>query len=103
MSQNSFTHADGNTPATPLLFGLNGELILVRIAVDPRQLEDLLDSLANLDFPVNPSLFHKPGSVIVEFPAYAGHVAQVKSALQSNGFDPDSVDVYGMLAAAATH
>ncbi len=40
------------------LFGREGELVSVRITVEPRLLEDLLDALAVLDFPVNPQLYH---------------------------------------------
>ena len=41
------------------LFGLEGELVLARVSVDARHLEDLLESLAALEFPVNPQLLHQ--------------------------------------------
>jgi hypothetical protein len=90
--------------ATPHLFGLQGELVDLRIPVEPRLLEDLLEALASLDFPVNPQLFHQPGVVLVEFPAYANHLTAVRKRLSDVGFDPDSVEVYGILRyQAAAH
>ena len=101
MSQNEYYNSELNTLIPPVLFGLDGELVQIRISVDPRHLEDLLDSLASLDFPVNPELSHKTGFVSVEFPAYSEHVPQVRMALESAGFDPDSVQISGMLAAVS--
>ena len=59
----------------------NGELLLVRLHVESRQLEDVLESLAGLPFPVNPDLRHVGLSSIVEFPAYEDRLATVNSAL----------------------
>jgi hypothetical protein len=86
-----------NTLQKPALFGIEGELVLVRISVDPRHLEELLDALAALDFPVNPELSHRPGLVTVEFPAYASHVGEVRAILKNCGFDPGSLSLVGML------
>jgi len=69
----------------PGLFGLEGELVSLRISVDPKHLEDLLESLALLDFPVNPQLYHRPGQVTVEFPAYSTRVAEVRNAIRRYG------------------
>ena|SRR5947209_13813669 len=80
------------------LFGSQGELVDLRIPVDPRLLEDLLEALASLDFPVNPRLFHQPGVVHVEFPAYASHVPEVRGLLSRFGFDPETVEVSGILS-----
>jgi hypothetical protein len=79
------------------LFGQNGELVELRIPVEPRLLEDLLEALASLDFPVNPELSHQPRVVYVEFPAYAGHVEEVRGLLRRSGFDPGSLEVFGIL------
>ena len=79
------------------LFGQKGELVELRMPVEPRLLEELLEALASLDFPVNPELFHHPGVVHVEFPAYAGHVEEVRNLLRKAGFDPASLEVFGML------
>ena len=82
----------------PSLFGLEGELISLRISVEPKLLEDLLETLCSLDFPVNPQLYHRPGQVAVEFPAYSAQIDQVRDALRSNGFDPGSLEVSAVLA-----
>jgi hypothetical protein len=78
------------SPATGenALFGREGELISLSIATDPKLLEDLLESLASLDFPINPQLYHRPAEVLVEFPAYSSQVEQVRAALVDQGF-PD--------------
>jgi hypothetical protein len=82
------------------LHSKEGELFLVRISIDPRQLEELLDSLAHLDFPVNPQIYHtKP--TLVEFPAYAPWLDGVYMRLALDGFERDSINVRPMLAAIA--
>jgi len=91
------THAETH----PALFGLEGELVSLRISVEPRFLEDLLETLAHLDFPVNPQLYHRPGQVTVEFPAYSNRVDEVRKAMQTYGFDPGSLEVSGILTLTA--
>ena len=59
----------------------NGELLLVRLRVESRQLEEVLESLAALPFPVNPDLRHVGLQSIVEFPAYEDRLETVNSAL----------------------
>ena len=83
----------------PALFGAEGELVLLQISVEPRLLEDLLEVLARLEFPVNPDLHHKSNSVSVEFPAYSGRVEEVRKALQACGFDPSCLTVQRALVA----
>jgi hypothetical protein len=87
------------------LSGSEGELILVSIAVEPRLLEALLDTLGGLSFPVNPEIFHAASIVrvyvdgrreaepatIVDFPAYAGNLLAVKNALAARGFPAESL------------
>lgn len=82
------------------LFGQEGELVLLRISVDPRFLEDLLEALSSLDFPVNPQLYHGPGQVSVEFPAYSANVDRVRDALRDNGFNPKSLHLSAVLTLA---
>jgi hypothetical protein len=82
------------------LFGLEGELISLRITVEPRLLEDLLETLSALDFPVNPQLYHRQARVSVEFPAYSAQVDQVREALRQNGFNPKSLELSTVLAMA---
>ena len=74
------------------LFGLEGELISLRITVEPKLLEDLLETLSSLDFPVNPQLYHRHAEVSVEFPAYSAQLDHVRDALRRNGFNPKSLE-----------
>ena len=90
------------TPSATPLCGSEGELVAVSISVSPRDLEALLEGLARVDFPINPQIYHAGGEVsgagtIVEFPAYAGGLAQVRATLAGAGFDPDALRVRGML------
>jgi len=50
-----------DTPSASALGGSEGELISVSISVDPRDLEALLESLAQVDFPINPQIYHAEG------------------------------------------
>ncbi|MBZ5611943.1 MAG: hypothetical protein LAP38_27085 [Acidobacteriia bacterium] len=86
--------------AQAALFGREGELISVRISVEPRLLEDLLEALAVLDFPVNPQLYHHTGQVAVEFPAYSAQIDRVREALRTHGFDQGSLELSRVLARA---
>ena len=89
-----------SSPAHPLLSGREGELIQVRVSTDPRSLEEVLECLASVRFPINPQIYHgRP--TIVEFPAYEQHLYEVRDALKTFGFDPSSVRVSGMLQAIA--
>ena len=73
-------------PPEAALFGQQGELVSLSVATEPKLLEDLLETLASLDFPVNPQLYHRPAQVLVEFPAYSSQVEQVSDALRREGF-----------------
>jgi hypothetical protein len=93
------------------LCGRDGALLSVSISVDPRHLESLLESLAQLHFPINPQIYHdaalvyrfadaheeSEGTTLVEFPAYEGQLDGVTSALEAYGFDRRSVHVTAML------
>ncbi len=57
------------------------ELLMVRVVVASRDLEDLLETLAGLDFPVNPELNPCGGETMVEFPAYGDQLEEVYSVL----------------------
>ncbi|MEP6539703.1 MAG: hypothetical protein ABJF23_30510 [Bryobacteraceae bacterium] len=78
--------------------GKEGELVSVRVSVEPRLLEDLLESLAAVSFPVNPQIFHGRPTV-VEFPAYELRIEELRLLLQRAGFDSGSVQIYPMLDA----
>lgn len=67
-------------PSASVLCGSEGELVSVSISVDPRDLEALLESLACIDFPINPQIYHG-ACTTVEFPAYAGRLQQVRTAV----------------------
>ena len=97
----------------PSLTGNEGALVSVSIAADPRDLESILESLARLEFPINPQIYHDAALVyvyddgrqqaepvtLVEFPAYAGRIREVHEALSASGFDPGAVHVTPMLDA----
>jgi|SRR5580658_6330749 hypothetical protein len=93
------------------LFGREGELISVRISVEPRLLEDLLEALAALDFPVNPELNHPeanhpetnhhPAEVTVEFPAYSARIDEIRDALRKGGFNAGGLEIRRVLGRAA--
>jgi hypothetical protein len=89
-------------PAESALFGREGELISLSIATEPRLLEDLLEALASLDFPVNPQLYHKASEVRVEFPAYSLQIERVRETLHREGFDAGNLEISRALARAAT-
>ena len=83
-------------PSASLLSGSEGELVSVSITVDPRDLEGLLEALAHVDFPINPQIYHG-AATIVEFPAYAGRLPQVRAALAGCGIGAAAIRVAGML------
>jgi hypothetical protein len=83
----------------PTLHGEEGELVSVRISVEPRLLERLLDILAQLDFPINPQLYHGTPASVVEFPAWAGRLPAVREALRRSGFGESCLRAANMLEA----
>lgn len=86
-----------------LLFGNEGELISVRVTVPSRMLEDLLEALAHVPFPVNPQILHgspeSGAAATVEFPAYRGRLDDVRKTVGAYGFDPASLQVRSILDA----
>ena len=103
----------GAEPASPPLSTGEGDLVSISINVEPRNLETLLEALAQLDFPINPEIYHDAALVylyangreetqaatLVEFPAYQGRLTQVRAVLAAFGFDPSIVYVSGMMNA----
>jgi hypothetical protein len=93
------------------LVSSEGALVLVTIPVQPRLLESLLDTLAEVDFPVNPQIYHDGAIVylladgsertepatLVEFPAYASRLPGLRLALARRGFNPDDIEALGVL------
>jgi hypothetical protein len=104
-----------SAPASPSLGGVEGELVSVSISIEPRLLEELLDVLASLAFPINPQIYHNAGAAwqnagglaysdsaadaaaVVEFPAWAGRLGEVQEALARAGFPPAALTVRSML------
>lgn len=82
----------------PFLTGAEGELVLVRVSAEPRALEELLDCLASVPFPINPQIYHGVPTV-VEFPAWENKLHVVRDALRAYGFDAGSLKTRDMLAA----
>jgi hypothetical protein len=95
---------------SPALHGSEGELVSISVTVEPRDLEDLLEALASLEFPINPQIYHDAAvvyvgqdgaerverSTLVEFPAYAVWVPQVRAVLEVCGFE-NVISVSSML------
>jgi hypothetical protein len=102
--------SDSITPG-PVLGGTAGELVSVRITVDPHSLESLLEALAAVSFPINPQLHHQAVAVgidkdgrreshavtLVEFPAYENDIAEVKAIVGQSGFALENIHVRRML------
>ena len=100
-----------SSPHSPALVGSEGELVSVSVAVKPRELEDLLEALAALDFPINPEIYHDAAivcvehdgrqglepSTLVEFPAYAEKLPTIRAVLATYGFAGDVMSVSAML------
>jgi hypothetical protein len=92
------------------LAGSQGALVSISISVSPHLLESLLEALAQLQFPINPQIYHdglivyhfadhqeSESVTLVEFPAYAEQLAEVRTVLHGADFDPASIQVTAML------
>jgi hypothetical protein len=100
-----------STAGSKTLAGSEGTLVSISVHVPARDLEALLDALAQVEFPINPQIYHDasvsyiyPGereetepTTLVEFPAYDGRVPGVRAALAAYGFPPDCLHVTEML------
>jgi hypothetical protein len=99
------------SPDSPALLGSEGELVSISVAVEPRELENLLEALAALDFPINPEIYHDALIVyvkgdgeqrtepctLVEFPAYEDRLLKIRAALECCGLAGDAISVSAML------
>lgn len=85
------------SPVPGSIRGSEGDLVSVRILTDPRRLEDLLETLATAEFPVNPQLYHHLSRVVVEFPAYACQIDSLRRLVSANGFEEDAIRIRGPL------
>ena len=93
------------------LCGSEGELVSISVTVEPRDLEDLLESLAALEFPINPQIYHDAAVVyfghdggertehatVVEFPAYGEQVPKIRAVLEGSGLESGAVSIATML------
>jgi hypothetical protein len=75
-------------------------LVFVRVKVESRLLEDLLEALARADFPINPEIRHGFPDTYVEFPAYDKQVDEIRSLIQAAGIQV-GLDLANMLSAIA--
>lgn len=82
--------------ATPLA-GAEGELLRATLRVHPRDLEDLLDTLARMPFPVNPEIHHGAPDTAVEFPLFSGRLEEVQAILGRCGFARTALELRSML------
>ena len=90
-------------PSTHSLAGRDGELVLIRIAVEPRQLERLLESLAETSYHINPQLFpHSLNAACVEFPAYESWIAPIGDGLRRKGLEPIEFEATRMITKLAS-
>jgi hypothetical protein len=93
------------------LSGREGDLVSISVRVEARYLEAILEALAQVNFPINPQIYHDAAMVyvypdgrqeaeattLVEFPAYAARLDEVRHAVESHGFDAAAVHVTAML------
>jgi hypothetical protein len=80
------------------LSGSEGALVSIRVSVEPRLLEDLLESLAAVSFPINPQIYHGRPTV-VEFPAYERRIEELRAVLRRGGFEGAALRISPMLVA----
>ena len=102
--------ATAAAPNVPLS-GAEGVLVSVSVSVEPSRLEELLDALAHLEFPINPQIYHDAAVIygyadgheemepatLVEFPAYEDRLPEIGRLLESGGFPGDSLQATAML------
>jgi len=93
------------------LAGAEGALVSVSVCVEPSRLEQLLDALAHLEFPINPQLYHEAVLVyqypdnheeihpttLVEFPAYEDRLSEIRGVLATLGLTAEAMQATPML------
>ena len=86
----SICRRDQNLPdASPHYLARKANCFSLRISIEPKIVEEVLEALASLDFPVNPQLYHRPAQVVVEFPAYSTRLGEVGALSEHQGLKPD--------------
>lgn len=87
------------------LHGRDGELLCVSITVEAQLLEQLLDTLSEAPFPINPEIHHhatlvrdeeRVPAVKLEFPAWGGHLSRLEDILATRGFH-SGLEVHPMI------
>ncbi len=95
----------------PKLVSSEGTLLSISVSVEPRYLEELLDALAQLSFPINPQIYHDAATIycytdghqetepatIVEFPAYESWLPEIRRVLAAYGFPEEVLHAAPML------
>ena len=81
----------------PILHGVEGDLLSVRVTVEACWLEELLEALAHAPFPINPEIRHhaelcRDGrsvpAVHVEFPVWRQRIPEIRRMLDESRFQP---------------
>jgi hypothetical protein len=90
-------------PTSLPLAGAEGALVSVSVSVEPRRLEQLLDALAQLEFPINPAIYHDGPATLVEFPAYENRLPEIRQMLESRGFPAACMNATAMLEQLHSH
>ena len=97
--------------ASRALESSEGALISVSVSVEPKLLEELLEALAQLQFPINPQIYHDAAlryvyadgreemqaTTLVDFPAYVDRLPEIRRILAAYNFAPDALQVTAML------
>ncbi|MBX9600519.1 MAG: hypothetical protein K2X35_05935 [Bryobacteraceae bacterium] len=81
-----------------VLSSSEGELLLLSVEVPARDLEDLLDSLAELSFPINPEIYHGQPGTRVQFPAFSARLSEVARALGRCGIPAERLRIRAVLS-----
>ena len=90
-------------PSTHSLAGRDGELVLIRITVEPRALERLLESLAETSYHLNPQVFpNSPEGARVEFPAYESWIGLIGEGIRKSGLEPVEFEATRMITKLAS-
>jgi hypothetical protein len=87
--------------ARPVLRSPQGDLVFVRVHVDPRSLEDALEALCDLDFPINPEIRHGYPDTVIEFPAYDALIPEIEGLLRRSGIEGIDVEQAAIMRAMA--
>lgn len=79
--------------------GSLGELVMVRFQVEPREVEEALEALAQAPYSINPRLVHSPRGTLtaIEFPVYREQVAPLEQSLRALGLSQFALEARPMI------